>query len=232
MEESADVILDFVDGVSEIDADIETRLPKYNCNRPVGSSMIHKLECFECRLCAKYMDTDKTAEIHSRTTSHHRNFLKFLNEKANETKIAQKRAAAALEESERKRMKLEEVSKQENGKAEELYDPSEATSEGSKQVKLEEGSEPVKLEEVSKEENGKAEELYDPSEATGEGDDEESKTGECLFSMNLFKFQVITCKLLKDVKEETPTKDDNATDDDSAQKGGRSTRRRGRAAKF
>lgn len=128
-EESADVILDFIDGVSEIDAEIETRLPKYNCNRPVGSSMIHKLECFECRLCAKYMDTKKTAEIHSRTTSHHRNFLKFLNEKANETKIAQKRAAAALEESERKRMKLEEVSKKEKGKAEELYDPSEATGE-------------------------------------------------------------------------------------------------------
>lgn len=124
------MILDFIDGISEIDADIETRLPKYNCSRPVGSSMIHKLECFECRLCAKYMDTERTAEIHSRTTSHHRNFLKFLNEKANETKIAQKRAAAALEENERKRMKLEEVSKQENGKVEELYDPSEATGEG------------------------------------------------------------------------------------------------------
>jgi len=127
-EESADVILDFIEGSSEVEADIDSKLPKYNCNRPVAPSMIHKLECFECRLCTRYMDTEKTAEVHSRTTSHHRNFLKFLNEKANETKIAQKRAAAALEENERKRMKMEEAIKQENGKGE-LYDPSEATAE-------------------------------------------------------------------------------------------------------
>ncbi|XP_063701565.1 zinc finger protein on ecdysone puffs isoform X2 [Culicoides brevitarsis] len=126
-EESGDVILDFIDGVSEIDADIETRLPKYNSNRPVGFSMIHKLECFECRLCTKYMDTEKTAEIHSRTMSHHRNFLKFLNEKANETKIAQKRAAAVLEDNERKRVKLEEFSKKGNDKN--LYNPSEITGD-------------------------------------------------------------------------------------------------------
>lgn len=128
-EESADVLLDFVDGVTEIEADIETKLPKYNCNRPVGSSMIHKLECFECRLCTKYLDTEKTAEIHSRTTAHHRNFLKFLNEKANETKIAQKRAAAAHEENERKRLKTESETKENGSKNGELYDPTEAAEE-------------------------------------------------------------------------------------------------------
>lgn len=124
--ESADVILDYVEGISEIDADIETKLPKYNCSRPVGSSMIHKLECYECRLCTKYLDTEKTAEIHSRTTAHHRNFLKFLNEKANETRIAQKRAAAAQEENERKRLKTESESKVNGTKNPELYDPAEA----------------------------------------------------------------------------------------------------------
>lgn len=122
-EESVDVILDYIDGLTQVDAEIDTKLPKYNCNRPVASSMIHKLECFECRLCVKYLDTEKTAEIHSRTTSHHRNFLKFLNEKSNETKIAQKRAAAAFEENERKKIKTESDDKEKNG---DLYDPEAA----------------------------------------------------------------------------------------------------------
>uniref|UniRef100_A0A336M2E0 CSON008110 protein n=1 Tax=Culicoides sonorensis TaxID=179676 RepID=A0A336M2E0_CULSO len=204
VEESADVILDFIDGSTEVDADIETRLPKYNCNRPVGASMIHKLECYECRLCAKYMDTEKTAEIHSRTTSHHRNFLKFLNEKANETKIAQKRAAAALEENERKRMKLEEASKQENGKTD-LYDPSEATGE---QDEEETKAETTTEEQANGHENGNAEEKEAVEETTE-----------------------TTTEAAKDV-ETTPTKEGNTTDDDTAQKGTRSTRRRGRAAKF
>lgn len=124
-------ILDFNEG-DEIGPEIETKIPKYNCKRQVGPSMISKLVCFECRLCNKYFDTEITSEIHTRTYNHHRLFVKFLNEKANETKIAQKRAAAAAEECERlKRIKLEpemEVTKEEAAKSE-LYDPTEATGE-------------------------------------------------------------------------------------------------------
>lgn len=116
-------ILDYNDN-DEIGPEIECKIPKYNCKRQVGSSLISKLVCFECRLCNKYFDIETTAEIHSRTYNHHRLFVKFLNEKANETKIAQKRAAAAAEENDRlKRIKLE------NDTASELYDPTQATGE-------------------------------------------------------------------------------------------------------
>lgn len=124
-------ILDYNEG-DDIGPEIENKIPKYNCKRQVGSCLISKLVCFECRLCNKYFDNDATAEIHSRTYNHHRLFVKFLNEKANETKIAQKRAAAAAEETERlKRIKLEtdtEVPVEEPLKSE-LYDPTEATGE-------------------------------------------------------------------------------------------------------
>lgn len=99
--EADDIILDYEDG-DEIPTEVDGRIPKYNCSRQVGSSLIHKLDCYECYVCGRFFDTDKTAEIHTRTVTHHRNFVKFLNEKANDTKIAQKRAAAALEEIERK----------------------------------------------------------------------------------------------------------------------------------
>lgn len=130
-----DCILDFNDG-DEIPTEVDARLPKYNWVRPVGPSLISKLECFECSLCGKFFDTEKTVEVHSRTVTHHRNFLKFINEKSSDTKIAQKRAAAAHEESERKKRKLEEAEKgedgaevkEENGEGE-LYDPSEATGD-------------------------------------------------------------------------------------------------------
>ena len=127
-------ILDFKDG-DEIGPEIENKIPKYNCKRQVGFSLISQLVCFECRLCNKYFDTEATAEIHSRTFNHHRLFVKFLNEKANETKIAQKRAAAAAaEENERqKRIKLEnetEATQEEAAKpSDELYDPTEATGD-------------------------------------------------------------------------------------------------------
>lgn len=125
-------ILDFNEG-DDIGPEIENKVPKYNCKRQVGSSLIAKLVCFECRLCNKYFDNDVTAEIHSRTYNHHRLFIKFLNEKANETKIAQKRAAAAAEECERlKRIKLEadaEPVVAEVVPKSELYDPTEATGE-------------------------------------------------------------------------------------------------------
>jgi hypothetical protein len=114
-------------------------------------SMITKLVCFECRLCNKYLDTETTAEIHTRTFNHHRMFVKFLNEKANETKIAQKRAAAAAsEEDERqKRIKLDsEAGEDVKPAQQDLYDPSEAT--GDDDVKeTKEGEEPVKPEEVA-----------------------------------------------------------------------------------
>ncbi|CAD7002896.1 unnamed protein product [Ceratitis capitata] len=106
-----DCIIDFSDG-DEIPTEVDTRLPKYNWTRPVGAGLITKLECYECSLCGKFFDTEKTVE----------------------------RAAAALEESERKKRKLEEAEaaateiKTENGEAAEggegeLYDPSEATGD-------------------------------------------------------------------------------------------------------
>ncbi|XP_068156334.1 zinc finger protein on ecdysone puffs-like [Drosophila tropicalis] len=134
-----DCILDFSEG-DEIPSEVDTRLPKYNWQRPVGAGLVSKLECYECSVCSKFFDTEVTAEIHSRTATHHRNFLKFINEKSSDTKIAQKRAAAALEENERKKRKIEEDDAPvvedgagENASAEaadgELYDPSEATGD-------------------------------------------------------------------------------------------------------
>jgi hypothetical protein len=73
-------ILDFTEG-DEIGPEIENKIPKYNCKRQVGSNLISKLVCYECRLCNKYFDTEITSEIHSRTYNHHRLFVKFLNEK-------------------------------------------------------------------------------------------------------------------------------------------------------
>lgn len=99
--EPDDIILDYEDG-DEIPTEVDGRIPKYNCSRQVGISLIHKLDCYECYVCGRFFDTEKTSEIHTRTVTHHRNFVKFLNEKANDTKISQKRAAAALEEIERK----------------------------------------------------------------------------------------------------------------------------------
>ncbi|CRK86168.1 CLUMA_CG000066, isoform A, partial [Clunio marinus] len=120
-------ILDYIEG-DEIGPEIENKIPKYNFKRQVGFSLISKLVCFECRLCNKYFDNELTAEVHSRTYNHHRLFVKFLNEKANETKIAQKRAAAAAEETERlKRIKLE--TNEEVVNKSDLYDPTEATGE-------------------------------------------------------------------------------------------------------
>lgn len=141
-------ILDFNDG-DEIGPEIENKIPKYNFKRAVGSSMITQLVCFQCRLCNKYFDTDVTAEIHSRTYNHHRLFVKFLNEKANETKIAQKRAAAADETERLKRIKLEtdaEPAAAEASANKEMYDPTEAT--GDDEVK-ENGAEEVKAPEVT-----------------------------------------------------------------------------------
>ncbi|KAH8286336.1 hypothetical protein KR054_007214, partial [Drosophila jambulina] len=139
-----DCILDFTDG-DEIPSEVDTRLPKYNWQRAVGPGLVSKLECYECSVCSKFFDTEVTAEIHTRTATHHRNFLKFINEKSSDTKIAQKRAAAAIEENERKKRKIEET---ETPAAEGTAAEEEAT----------EGAEG---------------ELYDPSEATGDDDDVE-----------------------------------------------------------
>ncbi|XP_075160937.1 protein on ecdysone puffs isoform X2 [Haematobia irritans] len=145
-----DCILDFNEG-DEIPTEVDNRLPKYNWTRPVGTALITKLECYECSLCGKFFDTEKTVEVHSRTVTHHRNFLKFINEKASDTKIAQKRAAAAIEESERKKRKVEEAEAAANGEATEATEGGEAAEGG---------------------EGGEGE-LYDPSEATGDDEDVE-----------------------------------------------------------
>uniref|UniRef100_U5EW84 Protein on ecdysone puffs n=1 Tax=Corethrella appendiculata TaxID=1370023 RepID=U5EW84_9DIPT len=134
--ESENVILDYREDVDELETEIETRLPKYNKNRSLGISLIAKLDCIECKICNKYFDTEKTAEIHSRTHTHYRSFIRLLNEKSNEVRIAQKRAAAALEEVERrKKQKLSEEAAAAEGKEGEngeKYDPSEATGEEEK----------------------------------------------------------------------------------------------------
>lgn len=144
-EESADCILDYKFG-DEIAPEIDNKLPRYKKNRALGISLISKLECHECRICHKYFDTEATGEIHARTHSHYRAFIRFLNEKAMEVRISQKRAAVALEEAETaKKQKLaaaaaavekKTAEESENGDAaekkdSELYDPSEATGEES-----------------------------------------------------------------------------------------------------
>uniref|UniRef100_A0A0K8TSP6 Putative cathepsin b mrna 3'-untranslated-region-binding protein cbbp n=1 Tax=Tabanus bromius TaxID=304241 RepID=A0A0K8TSP6_TABBR len=138
VEDPEDCILDYHDG-DEVPSDVDAKLPKYHWQRPVGVSLISKLECYECRICGKFFDTEKTVDVHSRTTAHHRQFLRFINDKASETRIAQKRAAAALEESESKKRKLEAAANGEEGENKEaaevektegeLYDPSEATGD-------------------------------------------------------------------------------------------------------
>ncbi|XP_065360660.1 zinc finger protein on ecdysone puffs [Calliphora vicina] len=180
-----DCILDFHDG-DEVPTEVDTRLPKYNWTRPVGAALITKLECYECSLCGKFLDNEKTVEVHSRTVTHHRNFLKFINEKASDTKIAQKRAAAAIEESERKKRKLEEAETAANGEetkteaaegAEgELYDPSEATGEDEDVEMNENGEAAEEGEGAEGEENGEEmetqEEQQDEAEAEAEPEPE------------------------------------------------------------
>ncbi|XP_053676766.1 zinc finger protein on ecdysone puffs [Anopheles nili] len=143
-EESEDCILDYKPG-DEIAPEIDNKLPRYKKTRALGLSLIGKLECVECRICHKYFDSEATGEVHARTHSHYRAFIRFLNEKAMEVRIAQKRTAVALEEAEaaKKKQKLADEKKcadehngdqANNGETEkkdsELYDPSEATESG------------------------------------------------------------------------------------------------------
>lgn len=180
--EPEDVILDFAEG-DEIPVEVENKIPKYNCNRQIGYSLLHKLDCFECHLCGRFFDTDKTAEIHSRTVTHHRNFIKFLNEKANDTKIAQKRAAAALEESERKKRKLEASL---NGEKKETEGEGEGEGEGEAEVE---------------EEKKEGDESYDPSEATGE----EKELDETMDSQDGDEFEDANATVKdEDITEVTP----------------------------
>ncbi|XP_052862112.1 zinc finger protein on ecdysone puffs-like isoform X2 [Anopheles cruzii] len=140
-EESEDCILDYKPG-DEIAPEIDNKLPRYKKNRALGMSLIGKLECIECCICHKYFDNVATGEVHARTHSHYRAFIRFLNEKAMEVRIAQKRAAVALEEAEaaKKKQKLIDDKTgadgciEQNGEGDkkdsELYDPSEATESG------------------------------------------------------------------------------------------------------
>ncbi|XP_058054502.1 zinc finger protein on ecdysone puffs isoform X2 [Anopheles bellator] len=140
-EESEDCILDYKPG-DEIAPEIDNKLPRYKKNRALGISLIGKLECIECCICHKYFDNVATGEVHARTHSHYRAFIRFLNEKAMEVRIAQKRAAVALEEAEaaKKKQKLIDDKTgadgciEQNGEGDkknsELYDPSEATESG------------------------------------------------------------------------------------------------------
>lgn len=87
--EPENVILDVKED-EEVPIDIKKRIPQYNCNRPIGSSQIHHLDCFECYICNRFFDTERTAEVHTCTVTHHRNFVNFLVDKSNETKFAQR----------------------------------------------------------------------------------------------------------------------------------------------
>lgn len=181
-----DCIIDYQDG-DEIPTEVDTRLPKYNWTRPVGSGLITKLECYECSLCGKFLDTEATVEVHARTVTHHRNFLKFINEKSSDTKIAQKRAAAALEENERKKRKIEEAEaassaegasvdiKTEIDEADNKSGNNETNEEATEDVGEEAGDEAAQdeSEEVVGEIAEGKEDLYDPSEATGDDEDVE-----------------------------------------------------------
>lgn len=187
MAEAEDVILDYSDG-DDVPCEVEGKIPKYNCHRQIGFSMLHKLDCFECHLCGRFFDTERTAEIHSRTMTHHRNFVKFLNDKSNDTKIAEKRAAAAQEENDRKRRKLEAAAA-----VAAAVVPAAATtpaaSADSQQVtvKTEPNAVTVKVEPTdaaaaesatsSAEPKAKSagEETYDPSEATADDDLDDTK---------------------------------------------------------
>lgn len=166
--EADDVILDFKEG-EEIPVEVEGKIPKYNCLRQIGYSMLHKLDCFECHLCGRFFDTAITAEIHSRTVTHHRNFVKFLNDKSNDTKIAEKRAAAAIEESERKKRKLVAAQNKEATKAAAVAAAAAATdapAEGSASTDANDTD--MTLPEGDK--------SYDPLEASVDEDLDESKT--------------------------------------------------------
>lgn len=162
--ENADVVLDYVEGVTEIGADIEAKIPKYISSRSIAPSMIAKLECFECKLCTRFFDNEKTAEVHSRTVHHHKQFAKFLTEKANEAKIAQKRAAATIENEKRKRARMEKEAESENGKE------TDAKPEEGAPVANGEPTIAEVVEEVQPEKKAKVELLYDPSDATDDTD--------------------------------------------------------------
>ncbi|XP_068141850.1 zinc finger protein on ecdysone puffs isoform X3 [Drosophila tropicalis] len=161
-----DCILDFADG-DEIPSEVDTRLPKYNWQRPVGAGLISKLECYECSVCSKFFDTEITAEIHSRTATHHRNFLKFINEKSSDTKIAQKRAAAAIEENERKKRKVEEAEEAAASEGGAAGGGDESTDAAGKD-NAEDGDGSALYDPTEGEADGQ---MYDPSEATGDDDD-------------------------------------------------------------
>lgn len=168
--DTADAILDYVEGVTEIGADVEANIPVYNASRPVAASMISKLECYECKLCNRYFDSEKTAEVHTRTVSHHRQFGKFLTEKSNESKIAAKRAAANIENEKRKQARLEKEAKTEETVTDAVTTPAaegtdaavvtnggEAAAAEETAEALDDGEQPAKKQKV---------EMYDPLEAT------------------------------------------------------------------
>lgn len=173
--ENPDAIFDYIEGVTEIGTEIEARIPTYKSSRAIATSMIAKLECFECKLCNRFFDNEKTAEVHSRTVSHHKQFAKFLTEKSNEAKIALKRANASIEHEKRKRAREEkateaasgvegEVKAEEvNGEVKEGETPAVQTTNG-EAVKEDEGEMPEKRAKL---------EMYDPTEATTDDTDKD-----------------------------------------------------------
>ncbi|XP_038116723.1 zinc finger protein on ecdysone puffs isoform X1 [Culex quinquefasciatus] len=231
-EESADCILDYKFG-DEIAPEIDNKLPRYKKNRALGISLISKLECHECRICHKYFDTEETGEIHARTHSHYRAFIRFLNEKAMEVRISQKRAAVALEEAEAaKKQKLAAAAAEEkkaaeeaeNGDAEkkdpELYDPSEATGEESGDASMADDSK-------SDDANGNSESQQEPMETDGA---EANKGGDAAASADE--------KSTASSGEAAPAKSDDASQDEAKEKeeekttpGGKKNSGRGRAAR-
>lgn len=193
--EAEDVILDFKDG-DDVPVEVEGKIPKYNCTRQIGFSMLHKLDCYECHLCGRFFDTEITAEIHSRTVTHHRNFVKFLNDKSNDTKIAEKRAAAAIEESERKKRKLMAAQNKEASKAAAVAAAAAAVAAASA-VTDETSTEDVKDVTIKTEEGDQS---YDPLEASVEDELEECKTEDD--TMNSQDDELISDETLTDLLAE------------------------------
>lgn len=224
-EESVDCILDYKLG-DEIAPEIDNKLPRYKKNRALGVSLISRLECHECRICHKYFDNEATGEIHARTHSHYRAFIRFLNEKAMEVRISQKRAAVALEEAEaakKQKLAAEEKKPEENGDAEkkdsELYDPSEATGEESGDASMADDSK-------SEEANGNSESQPEPMET----ENAEANKGEASASADE-KSTASSGEASASSKTDEASKEDDKSEKEEEKTPGGKNSRRGRGSR-
>ncbi|XP_039760606.1 zinc finger protein on ecdysone puffs isoform X2 [Pararge aegeria] len=76
-----DTVLDYKDG-DDVTNVTQEMLPAYSTERGVGRSFLKPLNCIQCQLCHKLLDSEETAEVHLRTWRHHQLFIYLLNEKS------------------------------------------------------------------------------------------------------------------------------------------------------